>query len=262
MSLSLKDKFRFIVFVSCILFLTGCTTYNSATGRNEFIMIATPQEITMGFDAHKQLQQKFVFSTDPKYINRVQSVGQKIALISDRQDYEYKFHVVEDKELNAFTTPGGNVYVNTGLLDKLQTDDELAFVIAHEVGHCAARHVVKKYQAALGYSVVGSLVLSQVSASASSLASMSSGVAMNLIFSSYGRKDEFEADRLGIKYMYLAGYDPAGAKKSFEVLKANAKGPEGPILFRSHPYINDRIKIIHNEAALAKYRYGKKSSKN
>ncbi len=226
-------------------------TYNPATGRNEFIFISTPQEISIGKDVHQQLAGKFKFSDQTAKAEKVRRIGQRLAQISDRQDYQYHFFLIEKEELNAFTTPGGNIYLFSGLVDKLTTDDQIASVLAHEIGHCAARHTVKKYQAALGYNLIGSIVLGQVGGDkAREIASMSSNMVMNLVFSAYGRQDEYEADRLGIKYLRLAGYDPKASIAALEMLYKESNDPGGPTVLRTHPHLLDRIKAVKEEIQL------------
>lgn len=226
----------------------GCTTYNAATGRNEFIFISTQEEVSLGEKTHAELTEKYSFSTQSAYLSRVRSIGEKIVLVSDRQDYIYQFYVIKSDELNAFTTPGGKIYVYTGLLDRMKKDEEIAFVLAHEIGHCAARHVVKKFQAALGYNLLGSIVLSQIEGSGAGVSAqavnMSAGVLSNLVFSAYGRQDELQADSLGLKYMILAGYDPQGAVDALAVLEAGSKGPDIPEILRTHPHLEKRIQQV------------------
>src|SRR5262249_26854313 len=121
-------------------------------------------------------------------------------------------------------------------------------VLAHEIGHCSARHTVKKYQAALGYDFVSKLVLNRIASdTARQLASVGGGLVANIAMSAYGRQDEYEADHLGIKYMRLAGYDLNGMIRTFEVLKANSKGSEPPAILQTHPHLDDRIKAVEKE---------------
>src|SRR3989338_8415465 len=104
------------------LFLQGCTTrYTPATGREEFILISTSSEVEMGQSIHESITRQYKLSKNLTQTERVRRIGARLAKISDRQDYEYHFYVLEDDEMNAFTTPGGNVYVYTGLLDKLKS---------------------------------------------------------------------------------------------------------------------------------------------
>ncbi len=231
---------------------SGCAslgTFNPATGRNELLLISTYQEVALGQEVHQTLSEQYQLSTDSAKNARLQRLGQQMASVSDRQDYQYTFFLVDEDQLNAFTTPGGRIYVFTGLMDRL-TDEQLASVLAHEIGHCAAKHTAKKYQSALGYNLIGSLVLGQIASdSARQLASISSGAIMQLVSSSYSRRDEYEADRLAVKYMQRAGYDPKAVIGAFEVLKANSGGSQIPLILRSHPYLDDRITAVKQQIA-------------
>lgn len=246
-----RNQFTVVAGVVLACALSGCAslgTYNPATGRNEFIFISTSEEISLGNDVHQKLAGEFKISESSPKAEKVRSIGQRVAQFSDRQDYQYRFFLIEKDEMNAFTTPGGNIYLYSGLMDELTTDDQIASVLAHEIGHCAARHTVKKYQAALGYNLIGSVVLGRVGGeTARQVTSMSSNVIMNLVFSAYSRKDEYESDRLGIKYMRLSGYDPEALITTLEILERESQGASAPLVLRSHPYISDRIKAVRKE---------------
>jgi predicted Zn-dependent protease len=238
----------YLVLLCCpglVLTAAGCATYNPATGRNELIFISTQEEVSMGQNIHSQFMKEDKFVDDEKYGARLRDIGLAVAQVSDRQDYLHQFYVIRKDDLNAFTTPGGFIYVHTGLMDRLN-DDQLAFVVAHEVAHGSARHVVKKYQAALGYNLLGSVLLSRIGdPAAQRLASISSGALGNLVFSAYSRADESQADRLGLKYMALAGYDMKGAVRSLEILHAESKGqPRAPEILSSHPDLKKRIEEV------------------
>jgi len=245
---------KFIVLSLFFLFtVMGCAslgTYNPATGRKEFIFISTPEEISLGNNLHQQLSQQFEFSDQGKDNERINRIGQRLARVSDRQDYKYQFFLIEKDELNAFTTPGGRIYVFSGLIDKLTSDDQVASVLAHEIGHCAARHTVKKFQAAMGYDLIGSIILGQVGEGAKEIASRSSNMVMGIVFSAYGRRDEYEADRLGIKYLHQAGYDPDAVIMTLQTLQRESKGVGAPTVLRSHPHIPDRIEAAKREIQL------------
>ena len=241
-----------------VAFSSGCMSYNVATGRNEFIAISTPEEISMGRAAHEDILKRYKLSQDPGKVERVDLIGRRLAQISDRQDYRYHFYLVEKDEMNAFTTPGGNIYFFTGLYDKLSTDDEIASVLAHEMGHCAARHTVKKFQAAMGYNLIGTIIFEGLMKGnrARDVAALGTGAVMNLVFSAYSRNDEYEADRLGVKYMYLAGYDLHAIIATFTILKQAAKGAHPPLILSTHPYLDDRIKEVEKEIEAVKSKYG------
>ena len=236
-------------FIICLLFLiTGCATYNPATGRNELIFIGTDTEIMLGDDFHRQISSQYKFSQEAVKTDRLKRIGQRLAQVSDRQDYAYQFFLIEHKELNAFTIPGGRIYLFSGLYDRLKTDDQIAAVLAHEIGHCAARHTIKKFQAALGYNALMNIALGRIgSEGARQVASISANTIMNLASSAYGRRDEYEADRLGLKYMHLAGHDLEGMIQSFQILEQESKGSRPPLILSTHPYIDDRITAVRNE---------------
>jgi len=247
-----------VSFLLALFCVQGCATmYNPATGREEFIMISTPSEVAMGKSVHESIIQKYKLSRDPAQIDRVRRIGERAAKVSDRQDYEYHFYLIEEDEMNAFTTPGGNIYVYTGLLEKLENDDQVASVLAHEIGHCAARHTVKKFQAALGYDLISTIALNAIGeGTAQQIAQLSSGAVMNIVFSAYGRQDEYQADQLGIKYMYRACFDPRAAVETFKILEAGSQGPDVPLILRSHPFISDRIHMVEEEIKSLGSKYG------
>ena len=152
-----------ILFIAGSLSMSGCATvYNPATERKELIFITTPMEVALGKNAAMQVQQQYAFIKDPKEINRVTEIGERLAKVSDRTDLKYHFSVVQDKEINAFTMPGGYIYINSGLLE-MTNDDELACVIGHEIGHVAARHIAKKLQVQLGYDILMNVALQNAS---------------------------------------------------------------------------------------------------
>jgi len=232
----------------------GCASlgvYNAATGRREFIIVPTSEEVSMGKSMHGQVTGQYkLLDKDPR-LARVQRVGARVAQVSDRQDYEYHFYLLDSPELNAFTTPGGNIYVLTGLLAKMQTDDELAAVLAHEIGHCAARHTIKKFQGAVGYEILGTLLLSsiQVDSQVKKIASMGSDALMQVVFSAYSRQDEMQADKLGVKYLDLSGYNPQGMVDTLEILAREEKGGQAPLFLRTHPYLKDRVIAVKDQIA-------------
>jgi len=245
-----KAIFLIIPFFLFFL-LAGCVTiYNPATQKKETLLIDTRSEVSLGRNMDMQVQSQFQVLSDPWKQNRLDNIGQKIAAASDRQDLIYHFKIIKDAELNAFTIPGGYIYVNSGLMERA-SDDELACVIAHEIGHTAARHTVKKIQAILGYQIVMNIVMSANN-------NKSTIQAMDIVFSlaslGYGRQDETLADKLAVKYARKAGFNPYGMVTFFEKLKKEAeeKGANFNLVFlSSHPPIDERIKNVKNE--IAKY---------
>ena len=230
-----------ILTLVTVLMLSGCaTTYNPATEQNELIFIGTPAEVSLGKAVAAKVSTQYKISNDQEKIKRLNKIGAKLAKVSDRKDLIHHFSVIEDKELNAFATPGGYIYVNSGLMEE-STDDELACVVGHEIGHVAARHIVKKLQAQIGYDI-----LINIAAQRAGLGELqqAASISYNLIMLGYSRKDELLSDRLGVKYAYKAGYDPRAMITFLEKLEKKDKSGKGILFLRTHPYVSQRIKML------------------
>ncbi|MCM8762811.1 MAG: M48 family metalloprotease, partial [Candidatus Omnitrophica bacterium] len=146
-----------IVFIFFIFGLSGCSPeYNLATKREEMIYYSTEREVKMGYNIDKELakEKDFKLADDPLLQKRVEDIGRRLVDVCDRKEIDYHFKVLADNEVNAFALPGGYIYINKGLIEKTASDDELAAVIGHEIGHIVARHSVKKLQAAMGYALI------------------------------------------------------------------------------------------------------------
>ncbi|MCX7927974.1 MAG: M48 family metallopeptidase [Candidatus Omnitrophica bacterium] len=220
--------------------------YNPATQQREMLLIDTEQEVKLGQNMDSQLHQKMKFVTEHYQVQRLQQIGQRIAQVSDRQDLTYQFAIVDDKTLNAFAIPGGYVYIHKGLMDAAN-DDELAAVIAHEIGHIAARHSVKQIQAVLGYQLVLSIVTGGRTNSSALNDALS--VVFELVNLGYSRKDEFLADKLAVRYTRRAGYSPLGIITLFQKLESEKKkSPNLNLVFlSSHPPITERIARVEEQ---------------
>jgi len=242
-------RFLVILFFVLSFALSGCATiYNPATGQQEFIFVNTATEVSIGNTLANRIAKEFDISSDRRMIDRVARIGEKVASVSDRKDLKYRFNVIEDEDLNAFTTPGGYIYINSGVIEKAK-DDELACVIGHEVGHIAARHIAKKMQAQIGYDI-----LMNIAASKSGLKDLqrAASISFDLVMLGYSREDELLADKLGAKYAYKAGYDPNAMITFLEKLKETEKEGMGFSFLRSHPYISQRIKVLEREIPAVK----------
>ncbi|MFZ5800009.1 MAG: M48 family metallopeptidase [Candidatus Omnitrophota bacterium] len=243
---------RPLIFASTILLLSGCASvYNPATGKHELVFIDTGSEVALGKSLDRKIRQESKVVTAVRENQRVKDIGRKISAVCDRSDLQYQFYVLENKELNAFSVPGGFVYVNTGLLKKAN-DSELAGVIAHEIAHVVARHSVKHLQAALGFNILMSVAFNQSDAVDLYRAA---NVIYNLVSLGYSREDERQADKLAVSYVFKAGYDPQGMLSFFAKIKEEEK-ENGvgniPVFLRSHPAVEERIANIKKEIASLK----------
>lgn len=238
-----------VPLLSALFIICGCATlYNPATERNEVILINTATEGAIGENINRQFASQHSVWREEAAASRVRSVGARLAAVCERKDIEYKFFVLSDSTLNALALPGGFIYINKGLLD-LVNDDELAYVLGHEVGHVAAKHMVKKLQGNMAYQ----LILSAAFASAADKLGPNAGDIAQGIDTAYGlvvdlpfsRKDEYEADRLAVKYAYNAGFDPYGSLSALELI-GQTEGPNWRVMgyFRTHPFAEDRARAL------------------
>lgn len=230
-----------------LLSASGCSTsYSVVTKQEESILIGTEKEVRIGESVARQVEEKYKPSNDIVLQNKVASIGDKIINVCDRKELHYHFKALEEKEVNAFSLPGGYVYINTGLIKETENDDELAAVIAHEVGHIVAQHAVKRMQGALGYDLLMALA---VFGSRDPKFARGAQFAFGQVFLSYSRDDELLSDRLAVKYLKLAGYDPAAVITFLEKLRdiERKKPPKELNYWRTHPYISDRIRVAREE---------------
>lgn len=236
-----------LFFALLFLLISGCaTTHNPVTAKSEFIFIGTPTEVDLGKSISKQVASQKQIIGEGRQKDRVEKIGRDVARYSDRKDLEYHFFLIKDKELNAFAVPGGFIYINSGLAE-VASDDELACVIGHEIVHVAARHSVKQLQASLGYQL---LISAALGGENRETAREISNIVFSLSQLGYSRQDETLADEVGIKYAYLANYDPNGMVSFFKRLKEESQLRGQPLpteIFSSHPDLDNRIKTVENE---------------
>lgn len=238
---------KIFVLILSVIFLSGCSTeYNIATKQEEVFYYSTDREVKIGESIARQVEKEYKFAEDPLEQKRVEDIGKKIVSVCDRKDIDYHFYVLEEEEVNAVSLPGGFVYVNKGLLDKVTNDDELACVLAHEVGHIVARHSIKKLQAIMGYSILRLLTAPIPQAGDVGNAA---DLAFAEIMTGYSREDELLSDQLASRYAKLAGYDPHGMITFLKKLEEiNRRKPARPYsYFKTHPYIPDRVRIVKQE---------------
>ncbi|MCM8788123.1 MAG: M48 family metallopeptidase [Candidatus Omnitrophica bacterium] len=242
-----KKIFHFIIFYILIFGNFGCVTlYNPATEKNEIIFIDTATEKSIGEAAAKDIPKRYKILHDYQLESRINNIGKRIGRVSDRQDIEYKFIILDSEELNAFTLPGGFIYINKGLIAALN-EDEIAYVLAHEVGHLCARHIVKKLQANMAYQLILAISLSALNRSKIEPTTIKEGIdaIYNLVELKYSRSDEYEADRLAAKYTYKAGYNPYASISCLKKLQKSQKNNLKLLrYFRTHPYVDERIEVL------------------
>lgn len=198
--------------------------------------ISDNQEVQIGKQINNQLVSSDIRLYRNPGINRyVNEIGQRLAQQSKRPDIPYTFQVVNDKSINAFATMGGFVYVNAGLIAAADNEAQLASVMAHEIGHISARHAIQQMrQAAIEQGVASAAGLDR-----NTLVNIGVQVALQLPNS---RKDEFQADQLGLQTLEKTGYAPSAMVAFME--KLLQIGGSVPTFLSSHPATQDRIKAL------------------
>jgi predicted Zn-dependent protease len=220
----------------CALWLTTCAI-NPATGKRQFVLISERQEIEIGRENDRAITSQMGLYDDDALQEYVQTLGRKLASLSERPDLAWNFKVVDDPVVNAFALPGGYIYVTRGILAHLNNEAELVAILGHEIGHVTARHSVSQMsKAQLAQLGLGVAAVAAPDETQQFGGLLSSGV--GLLFLKYGRDDERQADDLGLRYISAAGYDARPMADVFDMLErvSQAAGGGGvPGWMATHP---------------------------
>lgn len=201
--------------------------------------ISDSQEVQLGQQINQQLirRNEIRILNNPSLNAYLNQIGQKLAKTSVRSNIPYKFQIVNDKQVNAFATMGGYVYINRGLMLEADNEAELASVLAHEIGHIVERHSIDQMrEAAISQGLLSAAGLDQ-----DTFVNIGVQLAVSLPNS---RQDEYEADEKGLANLKKAGYAP-GAMVSF-MRKLLKQGGSAPTFLSTHPAVGDRVKRLEN----------------
>jgi predicted Zn-dependent protease len=227
-----------------------------AAGLLDFMPSVADQK-KMGEQAAQQVTQKYkeVFDGRLRHFNQL---GQRLVAAlpaQDRNTWDYKFHVLDSKEVNAFALPGGNMFMFTGLYEKLTSDDALAGVTGHEMTHVRMQHWAKAY-AAEQKRALGLSALLFIFKGGGQLAQTAAGLYNQFTGLKYSRGEEDAADAGGLQNMVAAGYNPQGMIDLFQTLNRVAGSGGGmPAFLSDHPLTNDRIKATESRIVAYQGRY-------
>jgi predicted Zn-dependent protease len=250
--------FRISFVVSVLFFLYGCVTdIVPATGERRYLGYTWQQETDIGKQASKEVTSLFGVYGDANLARYITEVGNRVLATSHLRrpgaDEQVRatpvtFTVLDSPVINAMALPGGYIYVTRGMLAHLNNEDQLATVIAHEIGHVAARHAARQaWQQQIGQGLLlGGAVLSQgLGLPAGNILNLG-GMAAQLFLLRYSREDELEADRLGVEYAMAAGYDSREVIGLFQTLDRmqEKEGQSMPSFLATHPNPGDRIQRI------------------
>ncbi len=215
--------------------------------------LSTRQEIGLGKEGSRQVEQEMKIDTSSADAERVRRIGRSLLEHMDRRDVPYSFKVVDGKEINAFSLPGGPIYVYRGLLDMIGSDDDaLACILGHEAGHVNGRHAAKQISSSMLNNILIAVAIPN------STGQNIAGLGSELAGLKYSRDDEYEADRRGLSYAHFAGYNPDGLIRFFDKLSRMEKreGKGDPEWLRTHPLTTTRIQKAQSIVDHNDFRYG------
>ncbi len=239
-------KITILAALGFALIMGGCATYyNPVTERTEYTLYSESEEIEMGTAIDKKIREDHEIVPTPDYIDEI---GRKVSEKSDRPGISYTFSVIEEEGVNAFAIPGGFVYLNTGLIQTADSDDELACIIGHEIAHIVARDGLNRLQKSILYSIPSQILLSRTRSTAIQQAV---DATFSLAMLKYSRDEELRADRFGTLYAHRAGYDPHAMISFLEKLseiRSSSSDVQLPFL-SSHPDIAARIENVRGVIA-------------
>lgn len=236
-----------IIVLALIIWAISCAV-NPVTGKREFMLLTQSDELALGQQTDQEIIQTYGLYDDPELLNYVTSLGKKMGSLSHRPQLNYQFRVLDSPVINAFAVPGGYIYVTRGILAYLNNEAELAGVLGHEIGHVTARHSAQQYSRAqlaqIGLGV--GMVVSETFRKYAGLAQFGVG----MLFLSFSRDNERQADNLGVEYSSKGGWDSNHMANFFvtlERLNPESASSGLPAWFSTHPNPPDRVAAIKKD---------------
>ena len=250
------------LFIGIVFGLVALGTYyfgtdtfeNPVTGRTQRVALSPKEEIALGLNSVPEMQRQFGgLHSDSVLQRKITLIGQRLVQVNpgvNQSPYYFQFHLLaDDPTVNAFALPGGQIFITYGLLKLLGTDDEIAAVLAHEIVHVVGRHSNEQMaKAQLSQNLVGAVIMAGGDDYGRAAGQVAQFVSQ-LTNTSYGRNDELESDRLGVRVMKNAGYKPEAMIHVMEILEKAAGGDSPPEFLSTHPNPGRRIERIRAEIA-------------
>ncbi|MBL7075098.1 M48 family metalloprotease [candidate division KSB1 bacterium] len=210
---------------------------------------STPEEIELGRQAQAEIERMVRLVDDPQTLAKLSKMCADIAAVTERPKVQYTPKIIGSAEMNAFIIPGGTIYVTTRFLQELQSDDELAGVLCHEIAHNTCQHAIKRMKKGSGLvTAVNLLSLAAIilgkGSEVSQFATLTASAITTAVINGYTIEDEKEADEVGLGYMLKTQYNPAGFMTFMERLASgSSKYIEEEIgYYRTHPFSKDRVR--------------------
>ena len=251
-------KFILVTLVAAVLTGCGSTSTVPVTGRKQTLMVSDGDMLSLSSQQYQQYMQTAKASTNATNTAMVKRVGQNLAnavttylqnngYASEVANFAWEFNLVQDQQVNAWCMPGGKIVVYEGLIPVTQNEASLAIVLGHEIAHAVAKHsaerISKEYKNQYGVAILSAATQAAgVSAGTQQLIDLVQQVGGSLLTSGFSRKQESEADHMGLIFAAIAGYDPNVATSFWERMAAQGSGSGG--LFSDHPSDEKRISDI------------------
>lgn len=206
--------------------------------------LSKSDQVRIGQQASRDVErQSKIITKGPQY-EQLERVAAKIMPLAQKDfDVPYTVKLIDNKEINAFSLPGGPIYFYKGLMDMTTSDDEVASVLGHEATHIVKQHAAQQISDAQAKNIVAQIAFGR----AGQLAQTFAGLALQIQQLKYSRDDESQADEFGFKYLVEAGYDPDSMATMFQKLKAKS-GDGGPEWLQNHPLSDRRIQAAQQRA--------------
>jgi predicted Zn-dependent protease len=243
-----------------LFFSAHSCAVNPVSGGRELMLVSEEDEIKLGQQTDVQIKREYGVYEDARLTAYVDEICQRLGKVSHRPNLNYHFKIVDASVVNAFAVPGGYVYFTRGILANLNNEAELATVMGHEIGHITARHSAQQLSRAqlaqLGLGVGGIFLPDLVSGLAQ--------FGVGMLFLSFSRDNERQADALGVEYASRGGYDGAQMANFFESLKKMNPGSDKtglPSWFSTHPSPDEREQTVRLMAQEWQQRIGLKDPK-
>lgn len=251
-------KLLLTAIVAAILVSCGTTTQVPITGRKQRLVVSDEQILSLSSDEYSKYMKSAKPSTDAANTAMVKRVGQRLAsavvtylnahnMGNEVANYQWEFNLVQDNQVNAWCMPGGKIVVYEGILPVTKDEASLAVVLGHEIAHAVAKHSAERisnsYKQQTAMSVIGGVAgAAGVSSGIQSIASAAIGIGAQAWTSGFSRKQESEADHIGLIFAAMAGYDPDVAVSFWQ--RMAAVGNSSNSIFSDHPSDEKRIKQI------------------
>ena len=259
----MKMKFIVMSLLTSIVVSCGTTSTVPITGRKHSLLVSDAQILSLSNQEYKKYMQTATRSTNTAHTAMVQRVGRKLAnavetylrnngMGSEVQNFSWEFNLVQDKSVNAFCMPGGKIVVYEGLLPVARDEASLAVVLGHEIAHAVAKHSAEQMSKRIRQSYgtqIGGTVLDAlgVGSGITSVAQVAAGQFFSFKNLKYSRENETEADRMGLIFAAMAGYDPRVAVGFWQRMAAQNGGGNSSDMFSDHPSDAKRIVAIQRE---------------